>query len=211
MNKTDIINNCLLFFGLENINNLDENSEVARTVNAQYDFCLMELMDQQSFDFGYKIVQLAKIPLADCRQYDIRFKFSYYMPNNCMFLKYVSTESILANYVLEQNGENYPKDYFRQVNDGSGRIIILSNIAAACALYYEKQEDANIYPIDFANAFSMLLAVKVAKKLTGLTEMLNAAIQMHNYYKDIALAKSLNRQAEYKNFTPNVPKFLRDR
>lgn len=211
MNKTDIVNNCLLFLGLKNINNLGQNSEIAKIISTQYDNCLRELMDEQPYDFGYRIVSLARIPDSiDVRQYDIRFKYAYYLPQNCMFLKYVSTEGALQRYCPENDEDEYRYDRFRQVNDGKGRIIVLSNVPQAYALYYEKQEDVNVYPIDFANAFSMLLAVKISQKATDQVEKLNASIQMFNYYRDIALAKSLNRQYEYKT-GPKVPNFLKDR
>jgi hypothetical protein len=210
MNKTKIANNALDFLGEELINNIDEDSATAKLIRRHFEDCLIEILDSQAFDLGYEILKLELVSKdVFPRPYDIRYQYAYYNPPNALFVKFVSTKEKIKNYELEKLGGRLEESP-RFINK-SGRRFILSNVEEAFAVCFMTPCEDDILPIDFANALSYLLASKISGKLGSDVNKQSAMIAMYNYYSGKALAKSLNRQAEYKKNNIRVPRFLQDR
>lgn len=204
MNKTEVVNKALIFLEEPPLNNLDEDTETARLIESVYFNSLCVLFDNTPFDFGYRT---AKLNLTEPQYEDLNYKYSYYMPDNSIYNLAVESRGELKNFRFAIK-ERY-RD-FREVNDDKGRIIILSNVPQAWCMYYAKTLDVSVFPIDFAYAFSYLIASEIAPTITGKKEDVNAAIAMFNHYKGTALAKSLNRQKNY-NKARRVPNIIRVR
>lgn len=208
MNITQIANAALEeHLGEQPIQDIGENSLNASIIRSKLEACKRELFDLTSWDFAY---ETAKLSLTDNQAAGLQYKYKYFLPANCMYLKIVDRKSFVESFNRNYNYMNLDdRADFRQVSDGAGRIIALSNVPDAYAVYYKEISDSEVWPIDFSNALAALLASKIALRITASVEKRNGAVQMFNFYKDQALAKSLNRQKPYRK--RRVAEMIQDR
>ena len=115
MNKTEIINNALLFLSEPPINNLNEDSKIAKTVLSVYDLCVKELFDSLPCDFAYRYIKLNKANKLDSMgrdiPYDENFRFIYILPPDCTYLRAVDHNDFLKNFRNEKYNADAQADY----------------------------------------------------------------------------------------------------
>lgn len=192
MNQTEIINAAVYFLDEKATLISDSQTEYPRPFYVQkFKEALDELFCQTHWDFAQAAT---KLNLADKLPSTLMnfYEYAYVRPQNVGLIRTVDKKEIIE-MILFSKKEIEVKD-FREVDDGKGGIIILSNIEDACCLYTNKLTNPYLYPGDFCNALIYGTAVKLAPRLNK--EMLTSAIQMYNYYLGVAVENTLNKQKD---------------
>lgn len=185
-NITDICNRALAVLGKNRIVSIDEASEPARQCKLFYTSTKQSLLRKYDWGFAKKVVALAMLT-----QKHPRWEYSYIYPEKC-----IRAISIFAKDRPPVDMESRKEKYeIYMANDN--QCAIACNIGDAYMEYIYDVDDANVFPVDFAEALVHLLASNMALQLNGNYDMKVQEYQLAMaYVRDAVGISAMERQRE---------------
>lgn len=197
--KTEICNQAIshLAIGKEIGNVETERSQEAAACRRFYETTRDEVLRDFPWPFATSIVALAKVADNPNDEWTISYRY----PSDCLMMR-----RVLSGTRNDTQDTRVPN---KVGQDASGLLIFCDRDSAQLE-YTVRATDELRYPADFVSAFSLLLAAKVGKRLTGgdpfkLTER---ALQLYEIAISKAMKNALNEQTPDR--TPES-EFLRER
>ena len=177
--KLAIVNLALshLASGKEVANFETEASEEARTARRFYEVARDATLRDFPWPFATKIAALALIE----EEPNTEWAFSYRIPTDCVYLR-----RILSGLRNDSRDTRAP---YKLGQDSSG-LLLYTDEEDAQAEYTVKSENTEIYPSDFAMAFSYYLAMLMAPRLTSGDQFKLGERAMRLYQFEIGRAVS---------------------
>lgn len=196
MTNADICNMALSHIAKGRIMSLDDRTEEARQCKLHYDHLRRRLLRDYSWGFAKRVAVLA---LLDTKVPGWRFVYAY--PKKCLAVRFVFNEAGAGAKEAEREGYDVCL-----VQDNV--LAICCDVEDAFAEYTYDAVDAELFPPDFAEALSHLLASKVAMALTGNASLLQAQYQLYQ----AAIARSSATSARERERGPKYPdSYIRSR
>ena len=182
ISSTSICNLALSHFvGGGKITSIDDNTEIARILNTNYDNCLLTALRAFPWSFARNIDTL-DIVSKTYPNYDYTYKY----PTNCVKILRVCSEGDLTLV-------NYQNEY-KQYSDGNF-VYIASNIESAYAEYTMTITNPNVFDAQFVKALSYLIASEVSNAITGNS---NIAKEMYQKFQ-LAIGEAYKSTANESN------------
>jgi hypothetical protein len=174
-----ICNKALSHLGIgKPIASLTENSAEAQACNLFYDEVLEVTLRDFEWPFATKYANL----VLDESEPNDEWGFSYIYPTNCLAIRKIlsgvrsDTEDTKVPYEIGQNG--------------SGAVVIYTDLEDAVLKYTIKSTNAGIYPPDFVLALSFHMASFIAARITGGDKFKLGERALVKYLSYIASAQS---------------------
>ncbi len=166
MNITDICNLALNHIGREQIADLNEDTEAARTCKLHYDMQRQVLLRAYTWSFAKKHVKLAELDVKTPG-----WKYTYGYPNDCVMARKIYNED--HTWLLLE--KNFPGNMDQVLLNDNTKALVCNHADAYLEYTYDAK-DTNMFPADFAQALSYYLASAICMPLTG-SETLAQAMQ----------------------------------
>ena len=157
MNITDICNLALNHIGREQIADITEDTEAARTCKLHYDLQRKVLLRAYTWSFARKYVKLAEIDVKTPG-----WKHTYAYPNDCIMARKLYNEDNTWLF-LEKN---FPGTMDLVLLNDNTKALVCNHHDAYLEYTYDVK-DANLFTSDFAQALSYYLAAAICMPLTG--------------------------------------------
>jgi hypothetical protein len=166
MNITDICNLALNHIGREQIADLNEDTEAARTCKLHYDLQRQVLLRAYTWSFAKKYVKLSEIDVKTPG-----WKYTYAYPNDCVMARKIYNEDNTWCILWKNRIGNFDQVL---LNDNTKALVC--NHKDAYLEYTYDVKDADLFTADFAQALSYYLAAVICVPLTG-SESLSQQMQ----------------------------------
>ncbi len=189
MTNTDICNMALSHIAKGRIVALDENTETARQCRIHYDHLRRMLLRDYTWGFAKRMIVLARL--------DINipgWEHVYALPEMCLAARLIFNEAGAS--VREFEKEKYDSFLVK------GNIQAIGcDIPEAYLEYTYDATDAELFPPDFVEALSRLLASALSMALTA-----NAGLQQTQYQLyQVAIQKAMLATAQEREKMPEYP------
>lgn len=198
INSTDICNMALSRLGKYRISSMDEQTEAGRQCKLFYEATRQRLLREYNWGFAKR---KEKLTLLD--KFDPDWPYVYAYPNQCICVRKVftcfETEDAYGNdrVVRHRNGREDEKEKFDIIQVSDNVRGIGCDLQKAWLEYTYDVVDTKIFPPDFVEALTHLLAYNMALSLTG-----NSGLQLNEYQQ----AQSILSRAFYTNAAEKVEK-----
>ena len=166
MNITDICNLALSHIGREQIADLNEDTEAARTCKLHYDLQRQTLLRAYTWSFSKKYVKLSELNVKTPG-----WRHTYAYPNDCVMARKIYNEDNTWCVLWK----NFPGNLDQVLLNDNTKALVCNHKEAYLEYTYDVK-DANLFPADFAQALSYYLAAAICVPLTG-SEQLAQAMQ----------------------------------
>lgn len=178
--KTSICNMALGHIGVsQQLTDVDtDNSAESTACLVFYDNVLDEVLRAYAWPWATKTAALAQVATNPTAEW----AFSYRFPSDAVLFR-----RVLQTARVDAADTIIP---FRISLDGTGRLIYTS-VASAVGEYTKRETDESIYPADFANLVSLLLATRVGPMLTKggvAVKLADRAFTMYAQELQVAIA-----------------------
>jgi len=187
MNKVELINIALSHLGVKNISDIDEGSEQSRTASVYYDATRKSVLEKYNWPFAIKKVSLA---LLDTTPID--YQFAYQLPSDCIKVINIAPQSGSFSEV----GNIYPFEIM-----GKELHCDLEDIYIA---YVYDDEDTNTFSDMFIDAFSHLLASRMAIRLVKDRDLQVTELNIYTSMVGEVGASSLGQDKQSKDDNPYI-------
>jgi hypothetical protein len=187
MDNIEIINIALSNLGAGNIQAIDEGSPESTAAKVFYDPSRRAALQKYNWPFATKTERLA---LTTTTPPD--WAYEYELPNDC--LKVIN---------IVKNTEAYAED--RNSNPFEIRgTKLLCDLDEVYIVYVYDNEDTNTFSDMFIDAFSHLLASRMAVRITKDRDLQVTELQIYNSIVGDAGSADLNQDKEVKDDNPYV-------
>jgi hypothetical protein len=163
---------------------------VAKACRAYYETTRDEVLRDFPWPFATRVVPLAVVAdySAETSTTYPEYAYAYRYPAEC--LRFIRIRSGGGRFET-----NASRIRTRIIGDADG-LLILADIAPAWAEYVVVVEDVSRWPADAISAFSLLLASKIAPRVTGgdPNKLGLRSLQPYDLARKKALANALNEQ-----------------
>lgn len=188
MDKTEIINTALSHLGADTIHDIDEGSPEANAAKQYYDIARRSaLRDGVNWGFATKIERLA---LLDEQPVD--FAYAYALPSD--YIRVINIVPKTESYSAD--GNIYP------FKVRSGKLVC--DLEEVYAAYIFNETDTNNFDTLFIDAFSYLLASKMAIRVASSKDLMQINLQLFHDLISTAGASSTNENKSPKVANPYV-------
>lgn len=187
MNKTklDICNMALAILGQAEISSLTEENQRANLCKQYYDIVRQQLLRAHDWTFAKSRDKLLLIREDDNA---IGFQYVYEKPAFCLFVTRIFNDALhrsLCDHEFKMEFDSLLR-----------KEVIRTLLEDACVEYVRDVTDTSIFDSLFVEAFSSLLAYKIAHSLTGSTEITQLAYQQYQMALDNARYSNKVQQLE---------------
>jgi hypothetical protein len=157
--QVDICNLALSHLGQRAISSLTEPNEQARKCNLIYATTRDAVLRAASWNFATKIEPLAAISDEEILGWD----YLYMCPVKCLYIRKIYNEDTID---LAE-----PQEFRQLLSPTSNQKAIATDVEEAYIEYTYQIVDPNLFDSLFVDAFSTLMASKLAQPLTGDSAM----------------------------------------
>lgn len=209
MSKIDTINKALRICQLNTIGSIDDNTEEARVVKVFYDSCISEVIEDYSWSFLVKEVQLNRTETGGQRATREYF-YSFELPSDFYRMKNVFATSgyYPINPTVLVGDIGYNAIYYTIRN-----TKLLANLQDITIVYYNEnisESDLQNYPMKFKNLITEKLAFYIARALapdleSNLDQKYERSLyNMKNFDNQLGKRHGFdNRKSYYIELIPN--------
>ena len=187
MDNIEIINLALSNINAENIDSLSENTNESLAAKLFYDPVRRSVLQKYNWAFATKTARLALI-----EETPINYSYAYQLPSD--YIKIINITPLSEAY--SEEGNVYP--YIIQ-----GRTL-LCDLEEVYISYIYDIKDTNQFDDLFIDAFSHLLASRMAMRITGDRDLQVTELQLYDSLISASGAASLNSSREPKDLNPYV-------
>ena len=175
-----------------------DDSATAQVMNRFYDVARQSILRAYEWPFAYKVAALA---VAEEEPTD-DWAYSYTYPSDCLYLRWISDITTAPEFLDDM--------YEHLIHYGTSGREIYANVSSAYAGYTMNVTTEGRFPEDFAVAFSYLLALYCAPRVTaGDNSAFTKQIgDLYHYHLGIAKANAANEDGAKK---PPDSEFIRAR
>lgn len=187
MNNLTIINLALAHLGADDIENIDEKSKEAIAAKQFYDTTRRSVLRKYNWNFATKTERL---PLLD--EQPVRYQYAYGLPAD--YIKLINIAPHTEQYSKAGNEDPF------KIQDGK----LLCDLEEVYIDYIYNNINENSFDDLFIEAFSHLLAGKMAINITGDTDLQTTNLSIYEGLIDDAATSSINESKEKKEVNPYV-------
>lgn len=148
--QTDVVNLALTSLGQDRVININDDTESARVIRANWDLALDYLLSSHPWKFAIVRAELAALAAPPLNTWSLQYR----LPEDCLKLVQVSTDWIfystdVPSFELE------------------GGMILTDEGAPLPVRYVTRINNTGLWPAQFARTMAMQLAADCCEKLTG--------------------------------------------
>jgi len=182
------------------IESLTENSTEAKELNLWFDFARKQTLEAFDWNFARKRITLALH--GDDPPEDV-WEFRYQYPSDAIRIRRIENPRIpvrstgfFGKSFDELTGLQFDAVPFDIETAPDGTKSILSNLEEARAVYTFNQEATELFSELFVEAFSRVLASRIAFALTAKASVADTQLRIFFALMNIAMASNANEQVE---------------
>lgn len=187
MDNIEIINLALSHIGAQNIDSLSEGTNESKAANLYYNPVRRMVLQKYPWNFATKTSRLA---LVDSQP--VNFTYAYALPTDCVKVINITpnTEAYFAD------GNKNP--FLIQGNN------LLCDLDEVYLTYIYDVVDTNLFDDSFVDAFSHLLASRMAMRITGDRDLQVTELSIYDGLVSEAGSLNVNESKETKEINPYV-------
>lgn len=148
--QTDVVNLTLTKLGQDRVININDDTEPARVIRANWDLALDYLLSSHPWKFAIVRAELAALASPPMNTWSLQYR----LPEDCLKLVQVSTDWIF-----------YSTDV--PTFELEGGMILTDEGAPLPVRYVTRITNTGLWPPQFARTMAMQLAADCCEKLTG--------------------------------------------
>lgn len=148
--QTDVVNLTLTKLGQDRVININDDTEPARVIRANWDLALDYLLSSHPWKFAIVRAELAALAAPPLNTWSLQYR----LPEDCLKLVQVSTDWIF-----------YSTDV--PTFELEGGMILTDEGAPLPVRYVTRITNTGLWPPQFARTMAMQLAADCCEKLTG--------------------------------------------
>lgn len=148
--QTDVVNLALTSLGQDRVININDDTEPARVIRANWDLALDYLLSSHPWKFAIVRAELAALAAPPLNTWSLQYR----LPEDCLKLVQVSTDWIF-----------YSMDV--PTFELEGGMILTDEGAPLPVRYVTRITNTGLWPPQFARTMAMQLAADCCEKLTG--------------------------------------------
>jgi hypothetical protein len=187
MDNLTIINLALAHLGAALIQNIDEKSKEAAAAKQFYDPTRRSVLRKYNWNFATKTERLALLA-----EKPVRYEYAYGLPAD--YVKLINIAPKTEHYLKAGNEEPF------KIQDNK----LLCDLEEVYVDYIYDNINENSFDDLFVEAFSHLLASKMAVNVTGDTDLMKTNLALYEGLIDDAAVSSINESKEEKEVNPYV-------
>lgn len=187
MDNIQIINIALSNIAASPIESLSENSNESLAAKVYYDTARRSVLQKYPWSFATKTARLAMLD-----ETPVNYAYAYQLPSD--YIRIINIVPYTESY--SEDGNKNP------FNIEGGKL--LCDLDEVYISYIYDCEDTNLFDDLFIDAFSHLLASRMAIRITGDRDLQVTELQLYDGLISEAGASSINSSREKKDLNPYV-------
>lgn len=189
--QTDVVNLALTKLGQDRVININDDTEPARVIRANWDLALDYLLSSHPWKFAIVRAELAALASPPMNTWSLQYR----LPEDCLKLVQVSTDWIF-----------YSMDV--PTFELEGGMILTDEGAPLPVRYVTRITNTGLWPPQFARTMAMQLAADCCEKLTGSnTKGEKALVELERTITTARRMSAIERPPQ----RPNESSWLRSR